>query len=334
MAKIEKMKSGKYRVRVYVGKDSEGKKHWKSITHEDKETLKLIASEYEFEHREYTAYDTFEKCADKYIELKDPVLSPQTIQTYKDTLEMLKNRFSWFCGINVDSIDKTRVQRLVNALVSDSKSPKYVRNIYGFISAVMKQYGLKVPQVTLPEKKQSDLYEPTTDEIKHIIELSKGTVLEVPILLAIHGLRRGEICALHYPDDFDGNIVHVKRSAVYLGKGKRIEKTPKNIQSDRFVPLTQEVVDLIEKQGYVVRCVPQTLTGTFRKFLERNDLPPIRFHDLRHYFASYLHEQGFSDAEIMSLGGWKTDHVMKRVYRYALKDKINEKMQEVMGKLI
>jgi integrase len=60
----------------------------------------------------------------------------------------------------------------------------------------------------------------------------------------------------------------------------------------------------------------------------------MRFHDLRHYFASYLHDKGFSDAEIMSLGGWKTDHVMKRVYRHAIKDKTNDKIKEVMKELI
>ena len=51
MAKIEQMKSGKYRARVYVGKDADGKKHWKSITHEDKTTLKLIVSEYEYNRK-------------------------------------------------------------------------------------------------------------------------------------------------------------------------------------------------------------------------------------------------------------------------------------------
>ena len=334
MPKIEKMKSGNYRIRVYIGKDSEGKRHWKVFTHPDKKVLKRIAAEYEDNHRECVPYDIFEKCAESYIRMKRPVLSPQTIKTYEDTLELLRNKFSWVCGMNIDNIDKTHVQRLVNALVSDDKSPKYVRNIYGFMSAVFKQNGVKIPEATLPEKRQSDLYEPDTDEIKRIIQLSKGTVLEVPILLGIHGLRRGEICALHYPEDFDGNIVHVKRNMVYLGRGQKIEKTPKNIQSDRFVPLTQEVVDLIEKQGYVVRCVPQTLTGSFRKFLIRNNLPHMRFHDLRHYFASYLHDKGFSDAEIMSLGGWKTDHVMKRVYRHAIKGKTNDKIKEVMKELI
>ena len=49
-------------------------------------------------------------------------------------------------------------------------------------------------------------------------------------------------------------------------------------------------------------------------------LPEIRLHDLRHYSASILHAIGIPDQYIMSRGGWKTDNVMKRVYRDTLSD--------------
>ena len=333
MARIERTPSGKYRIRVYIGKDAAGKKHWKSITHNDKKKLKLIAAEYENTHKEYIEYDTFKKAAENYIAIRKPVLSPYTIKTYQDTLDMLSDKYSWFCDSSVGDISEMLLQKLINALAVDGKSSKYIRNIHGFIRSTISNAGCDVPSITLPEKKRPDLHEPTTDEIKKVIEASAGTALEVPILLGIHGLRRGEICALHYPEDFEDNVAHIKRSAVYLGKGERFEKTPKNQQSDRLVPLTPSLVKKIEKQGYVVRCAPQTLTTSFRKLLEKNKLPLFRFHDLRHYFASYLHEQGFTDEEIISLGGWKTDYVMKRVYRYALDDGTNGRMKEAMAKL-
>ena len=47
-------------------------------------------------------------------------------------------------------------------------------------------------------------------------------------------------------------------------------------------------------------------------------LPHFSLHKLRHFFASYMHELGFSDKQIQAAGGWSTDMVMKRVYTHAM----------------
>lgn len=159
--------------------------------------------------------------------------------------------------------------------------------------------------------------------------------MEIPILLGIHGLRRGEICALRYPDDFDGNSVHVSRDVVYGYKQKVFEKPPKTDRSDRLVPLAGEVVNLIATQGYVTKMTLAAISHAFPKLLQKNGIPKYRFHDLRHFFASYMHDQGFSDEQIMKMGGWQTDNVMKRVYRYALTDdtfvkKVNSAVNDLL----
>ena len=60
-------------------------------------------------------------------------------------------------------------------------------------------------------------------------------------------------------------------------------------------------------------------------------------HSLRHYYVSIAHVLGIPDAYVMKMGGWKTDHVMKRVYRTTLSDvekqeqeKINAHFSELM----
>ena len=47
---------------------------------------------------------------------------------------------------------------------------------------------------------------------------------------------------------------------------------------------------------------------------------PFRFHDLRHYSASIMHAIGILDQYIMARGGWKTDTVLKAVYRNVIND--------------
>ena len=59
---------------------------------------------------------------------------------------------------------------------------------------------------------------------------------------------------------------------------------------------------------------------------------PFRFHDLRHYSASIMHAIGILDQYIMARGGWKTDTVLKAVYRNVINDeqkKFTDKINKV-----
>ena len=46
----------------------------------------------------------------------------------------------------------------------------------------------------------------------------------------------------------------------------------------------------------------------------------FRFHDLRRYSASIMHAIGDPDQYIMERGGWKSDKVLKQVYRGTLNE--------------
>lgn len=56
---------------------------------------------------------------------------------------------------------------------------------------------------------------------------------------------------------------------------------------------------------------------------------------MRHFFASYLLKMGYTTKQIMAVGGWKTDNVLKTVYQHAMdldQSKIN--IAEDIGKVI
>lgn len=42
---------------------------------------------------------------------------------------------------------------------------------------------------------------------------------------------------------------------------------------------------------------------------------------LRHYFASKMSSMNIPEADIMRMGGWETDYVMKGVYRHSMMEK-------------
>lgn len=73
---------------------------------------------------------------------------------------------------------------------------------------------------------------------------------------------------------------------------------------------------------------PYSLTDAFKKFVRFNGFPEMMIYDCRYFSASYLYEQGIYVAEIIRMGGWRTDHVMKNVYRHIL---ANEEKTKVIA---
>ena len=130
-------------------------------------------------------------------------------------------------------------------------------------------------------------------------------------------------------DDIDGNVIHVSKDEVVNSDGKYEIRPPKNLSSDRYVEMSQKVIDLINKQGYITHLDPHNITDRFRLFLWKYDIPAFRFHDLRHYCVSMLKAHNIPDIYIQQRGGWTTDNTMKSVYTHTLQNQ-SRKQTDVM----
>ena len=334
MAKIIRTASGKYSARIYIGQTSDGKKKYRQFTNADKRILKTIVSEFESVNKTTASLDTFSACLERYINARDGLVSPSTIRGYKSIQSVLKTSYEGFCALSLASISRQDIQKLINELHADGKSGKYIKNIHGLISGVLIDNDYISPKVSMPSSKAKHVYEPSKEDIHRTLDAVRGTDMEIPVLLGIHGLRRSEIVALRYPEDFTGNVIHIHNALVYGEKNVTYQKGTKTELSDRYMPLSDECYQLISRQGYVTKKTLAAITQAFAKVLQRNGIPKYRFHDLRHFFASYMHDLGFSDAQIMKMGGWKTDAVMKKIYRYALPDeKLSDKINSAFSSL-
>ena len=326
MPKIEKMKSGRYRILINLGYIN-GKQVRKSITGSTKKEVKMKALEYQAMHKSPTL-ETIGTAIEDFIRSKTEFLSPSTIRGYRNIQRRLVKDYPKFCDTCLDAVTDTKVEALLRDLTAAGLSSKTVRNYYGLISAVMKYKKAYLAPVTLPAKSRTEITVPDDAAVKNIFQAVKGTELEVPVLLAaIGGLRRGEICALTL-DDFDGNTVHVNKDMV-MGPDRKwiIKQRPKTYGSDRYVQLPEAVVSLIREKGYVTKVTPHSLTDMHRRFLQAHDFPAFRFHDYRHYMVSSLHAIMVPDSYIMQRGGWTSDHVMKTVYRHTLADQDRNMVQ-------
>lgn len=331
MATAKKLKSGSWRCLVYDCTDESGKRHYKSFTSDDpspkgKRKAELMAAEYALDKKNPKQNNDYLALKDaycNYIDSRSNVLSPSTIREYK---LLINNSFTDLMDKNIYSLTQEDIQIAINK-ESLNCSPKTVRNKHGLLSAVMKMYRPDFYLLSaLPQKTKPQLYIPTDEEVKKLIDTAKSNEdMLIAILLAAFGpMRRSEICGLKISDITNGTA-HVHRAVVLDENHNWIEKTTKSVAGDRFIPLPDFVLDKIShKDDKIVNLNPDGITHRFKTILKHSELPHFRFHDLRHYSASIQHALGISDAYIMQRGGWGNDAVLKNVYRHTLRDKTDE----------
>lgn len=333
--KVEKLPSGNYRCRVYVGKDSSGKKIWKSITGPDKKRVKLEAAKFSVDQQSAVPIvddQSFQYAAETFLASREAVLSPSTIRGYNAFLRMYKQKLAWFCAKSIYTISTADLQAVVDTFIKQGLKPKSVRNYYGFASAVLDNSGISVHPPRLPQKERPDIYIPDETTVKTLLASVEGTDLEVPVMLAAFGpLRRGEICALSMDDIKDG-ICHVHHDLVQNADGEWVMKAPKTYSSDRYIELPDFVLDAIRQKGYITHLTPDQISYQFTVALEQAGLPHFRFHALRHFCISYLHSIGIPDIYIMQRSGHSTAAVLRNIYTHTLQDHSKAETKIILSK--
>lgn len=322
--KIEQLPSGNYRLRkMYKGKVYTVVVDYRPT---QKEAMQLLTEQMDSDADTAKVSKSFRTAAGEYIEMKRNILSPATIREYTRYIDRLPSDFT---RMKISDITQVSVQRMVNQISVD-RSAKTVCDLYGFVHAVIKTFrpGF-VLSTTLPKKKKQEPYIPTDSDISTMLAHAKGGRYEIPLRLGCYGLRREEICALE-SSDVHGNIVVIDKAYVMGEDNKWVVKVTKTPESVRTVLIDDELADMIRaKEGRVFTGFPGTISNYLAREEKKLGLNPFSLHKFRHYFASASHTIGIPDSYIMASGGWKTDSVLKSVYRHALSDKKSEMQAQI-----
>ncbi len=323
--KIERLPSGSYRIRkMYKGKTYTIVTGYKPT---QKEAIQLMAAKLN-KAQEDCQRITFNRAAESYINMKRNVLSPKTVKEY---MGMAKRLPEWFSSLSISDITQVEINQLVNEFCK-SKSPKTIRNNHSFITAVLGTFrpSLKI-STTLPQKIKKQAYMPSREDVKRILSAIEGSPFEIPITLACYGMRRSEICALEV-SDVEEDIVHINKALVQNEKGEWVIKGTKTTESTRDIIIPMELAEKIRKQGYIHKGNPCTIAKYLGQTEEKLGIPHFPLHKLRHYFASEMSALGIPEADILRLGGWETDYVMKSVYRHSMMEKQEKAKREAAEK--
>lgn len=172
-------------------------------------------------------------------------------------------------------------------------------------------------KVTKPKYKRTKMtcYDEETSKklINKLLEKAPLKYKCFVILAMLGGFRRGEIVGLHWNDiDFKNKKITINRSVYYLGGEGVNEKSPKTDSSNRTIAISGICFDLLKQwraeQGKMRLALGDKWNGSenifttydgrimnpttgpkwFSEFLRKHGFPHIRFHDLRHTFATLL----------------------------------------------
>ena len=188
------------------------------------------------------------------------------------------------------------------------------------------------------------------EQIVILINASRGTGIYMQVLFAVlMGLRRGEINGLKYGDiDFIRQKLHVSRQLGRAANSDDIVFAPKTrtkqeiklktLSSDRILDIPDFVFEEILKsreqyernrsrrsktfQDLDYICCssygrPRSMQYHFKPFkeiLQKNGLPDIRWHDLRHSYATLLMKNDFNLKAISKILGHAKEIVTADIY--------------------
>lgn len=315
MATAKKLPSGNWRVNLYTGKDLKGRRQYKSFTADTKKEAEFMAAEYNLKRKTKPADLTLGEAMERYISSKENVLSPTTINSYRI---IKKYHFPALVNLKLSALDQVTIQQAINSLSAD-KTPKTVHNAHGLLSATLNMFVPEFRLTTKLPRKQKAFKELPAPEV--IINLVKGTEIELPVLLALWcGYRMSEIQGF-YKSDFKNNILTVNRVTVTVNGEQITKSSAKTYNSNRQNRVPKRIAELIRAvEGD--RLV--TLSGTaiykrFVKLLEANGYK-MTFHDLRHLNASVMLQLGIPDKYAMERGGWSTTSTLKSVYQHTFSE--------------
>lgn len=334
MANAKKLPSGSWRVNAFIGVDENGKQIRRSFTAPTKREAELMAAQYLTKKHHEAAPEnmTLGQAIDKYIESKSNILSPSTIRMYKF---MRNSVFQSMMDCPVQNISNIIVQKAVNEYALNH-SPKTVRNALGLVTAALSVYAPEFKlSVLTPQKKKPDIRIPTDEDVQQVLMAAKGTNLELPILLAaLLGLRRSEISGLRWNDvDFKKHTITIKRAVVYGGDSQYKEKSTKSTAGTRTLTVSDSLMERLQQEPketeFVCPMRPTSITHGFEKILKQTDVPPFRFHDLRHYYASVLLALNIPNKYAQRRMGHATDGMLKKVYQHLMDEKITETDEKI-----
>lgn len=138
------------------------------------------------------------------------------------------------------------------------------------------------------------------------------------VLAGYYGMRRGEVLGVIPSRDYRGGVLSIERTRTVIGS--RTILTPcKTDHSQRqllIAPEHREIFSCCPMGSYLVEFSPCVLNNGFRRLLSLCDIPPMRFHDLRHSYATWMLQENVNPKIVSSVLGHANVGITLDIYSH------------------
>lgn len=296
----------------------------------------------------------FEKYINDWIKTIEPQLANSTWKRYKIAIDKilipkLGNKY-------LDKIKASDINNLYLYCINElGNSTTTVRQYHWILSKAFKN-ALKwkyisynvMDSIDPPKKAKKELTVYTNTQLFTLLDSLQKFTCFIPVMLAsTTGLRLGEICGLRWKDvDLEQKVVSVTRQLQDVNGELELLQL-KTTNSNRKVPLLEYTISKLKelkiiqdfnktqnnnynKNDFLV-CKedgspysPDYISKNYRrvmkeyKICEKLELPYIRFHDLRHTYATMLLSANVNPKVVAELVGHSSVSMTLNVYSHVL----------------
>ena len=269
--------------------------------------IDLPENELPFSVSEIPDTPTMRICTEAFLNLKKYTVRQSTYHMY---VRCLKNYILPFFGeMPLNKITSKAVQEFVNTMLRQGMNPKTIKYCVARLKSILlcaEADGIITMPVIRPnypkqcKQERPILSDEDFDKLNDYL-LQENDAISTALLIVMHtGIRIGEACALQWSDvDFKTGSIYIRHSVkrYYIPEEMRTVcelGEPKTTKSKRRIYISKWLADILKQRqatGFVCTgtkkfCNPETMRNVFNRRLKQLNISHIRFHDLRHGFAT------------------------------------------------
>lgn len=306
-------------------------------------------------------------CIEDWLERKKRRVRLDTYEAYQCYYDNHLKPFFEPRNLRIDEVTPRLIQKYIDQKEKEGQSPNSINKHLVILNGVFKEAAAlqevsfnpcaNVTISRIEEGFHGTAYEAA--DAKRLLTVIESDPIEPAVYLGLYlGLRRSEVVGLRWQDiDFDHNVVHIRNTVVRFKTISEMEKTKSRASKrDLYLPkgLKQYLLTLRERTETHKQLfgkayhdgehicqwpdgrsyTPDYVSRRFKRILELNGLPQIRFHDLRHTAGSLLINQGQSVKQVQEFLGHEKASTTLDIYTHLSfegKKDTGEKLDELLS---